>query len=180
MSAISDAARLGRALKDTVLYCTTPCHMCTKHIVAAGISQVVYLEPYPKSLASELHGDSIEIEGQSRGEYASFPSCKFRHFYGVSPRRYRDFFETTKKRKSEKGGFRPWRFDRPQPIVEVKFPAYLLLETHIISGILIPALRKAGVSLNVFSDRKQRNANGGPTTKARAAKPKSPRKAHKY
>jgi deoxycytidylate deaminase len=174
MSAISDAARLGRALKDTVLYCTTfPCHMCTKHIVAAGISQVVYLEPYPKSLASELHGDSIEIEGQSRGEYGSFPSCKFRHFYGVSPRRYCDFFETKKKRKNEKGVFRPWRFDRPQPIVEVKVPTYLFLETHIISGVLIPALKKTGVSDNVFSDRKQRNAKGGRSKTARAAKPKS-------
>ena len=70
MSAISDAARLGRALKGTILFCTTfPCHMCAKHIVAAGISEVIYLEPYPKSLAGELHGDSVEIEGQSRGEF---------------------------------------------------------------------------------------------------------------
>jgi deoxycytidylate deaminase len=38
MSAICDAARVGRALKDTELFCTTfPCHMCAKHIIASGI-----------------------------------------------------------------------------------------------------------------------------------------------
>ncbi len=52
MCAICDAARLGRSTKNTVLFCTTfPCHNCTKHILAAGIRKVVYMEPYPKSRA---------------------------------------------------------------------------------------------------------------------------------
>jgi deoxycytidylate deaminase len=63
MSAISDAARLGLSTKNGVLYSTTfPCHICAKHIVAAGIDRVVFLEPYPKSYVKELHLDSIEIE----------------------------------------------------------------------------------------------------------------------
>lgn len=158
MSAISDAARLGRALKDSILFCTTfPCHMCAKHIVAAGIGEVVYLEPYPKSLAGELHGDSISIEGQSRGEYGEFPSCNFRHFHGVSPRRFRDFFEATKKRKDKNGAFIEWRAQNPQPIVEMKFPTYLFLEKHIITGILSPALSKAGVSPDVFKNEQTRS-----------------------
>jgi deoxycytidylate deaminase len=75
MSAIIDAARLGRALKGATLYCTTfPCHMCAKHIIASGIEKVVFLEPYPKSLASELHCDAIEIEGGDRGQYKEYPS----------------------------------------------------------------------------------------------------------
>lgn len=50
MPAISDAARLGRATAGASLYCTTfPCHLCAKHIVAAGMDRVVFLEPYPKS-----------------------------------------------------------------------------------------------------------------------------------
>ena len=54
MSAIADAARLGRATKDATLFCTTfPCHICAKHVVAAGIDRVVFLEPYPKSLSSQ-------------------------------------------------------------------------------------------------------------------------------
>jgi deoxycytidylate deaminase len=48
MCAICDAARLGKRLKGTTLFCTTfPCHNCTKHVIAAGISKVVYMEPYP-------------------------------------------------------------------------------------------------------------------------------------
>ena len=58
MLAISDAARLGRATEDATLYCTTfPCHLCAKHIVAAGIDRVVFLEPYPKSYAQKLHSE---------------------------------------------------------------------------------------------------------------------------
>lgn len=56
MVAICDAARLGTAIKGAHLLTTTfPCHMCAKHIVAAGIEEVVFLEPYPKSLAFDLH-----------------------------------------------------------------------------------------------------------------------------
>jgi deoxycytidylate deaminase len=37
MSALCDAARMGRAIQGAILFCTTfPCHMCAKHIVAAG------------------------------------------------------------------------------------------------------------------------------------------------
>ncbi len=85
--AICDAARRGIALDEAVLYTTTfPCHMCAKHIVATGISEVVFLEPYTKSLASGLHSDSISIQGQSRDKYEDFPSVLFKHFYGVSPK----------------------------------------------------------------------------------------------
>lgn len=36
---------------------TFPCHICAKHIIAAGIKAVYYIEPYEKSLAIELHDD---------------------------------------------------------------------------------------------------------------------------
>ena len=105
MSAISDAARTGRSVRDSILYSTTfPCHMCAKHIVAAGVSKVIFLEPYPKSLASELHSDSLDIEGTDRGTYSKFPSVRFEHFFGVTPRRYRELFERG-KRKDKNGIF---------------------------------------------------------------------------
>jgi deoxycytidylate deaminase len=51
MSAVCDAARRGVSLADAVLYTTTfPCHMCAKHIVAAGISEVIFLEPTQRVL----------------------------------------------------------------------------------------------------------------------------------
>ena len=117
MSALTDAARCGHPVKGAVLYSTTfPCHMCAKHIVAAGISKVVFLEPYPKSLAFDLHADSIKVEGGDRGHYHEFPSVEFEHFYGVSPRRYREIFERG-KRKDESGAFTEYRDRTPRPMI---------------------------------------------------------------
>lgn len=93
MEAISAAARLGAPIKDAILYTTTfPCHVCTKHIVAAGISRVVFIEPYPKSLAYELHSDSVAVEGALGGDTPDVPRVIFEPFVGISPRRYSDLF----------------------------------------------------------------------------------------
>jgi deoxycytidylate deaminase len=63
MAALMDSARRGVPVKNATLYCTTfPCHLCARHIVAAGIRRVVYIEPYPKSLAAQLYPDSIAVE----------------------------------------------------------------------------------------------------------------------
>lgn len=61
MDALLSAARSGTSVLGTRLFVTTfPCHYCARHIVSAGVTEVQYIEPYPKSLAVELHGDSIE------------------------------------------------------------------------------------------------------------------------
>jgi deoxycytidylate deaminase len=128
MSAISDAARLGRTVKGGTLYCTTfPCHMCAKHVVAAGIMKVVFLEPYPKSLVLELHNDSIQIEGTDRGKFQGSEAVRFEHFFGVTPRRYRELFER-QKRKTNDGRFKPYVEDPPIPYVEAQSPFYVELE----------------------------------------------------
>lgn len=153
MSAIIDAARLGKPTEGAVLFCTTfPCHMCAKHIVAAGISEVVFLEPYPKSLASELHADSISIDGESRGDYDGFPSTVFRHFFGVSPRRYRDLFER-KRRKDKDGRLQEWIGGNRRAVFDIKIPVYLQLEAYVLKTILSPTLSKAGISItDIHSD----------------------------
>jgi deoxycytidylate deaminase len=66
--------------------------MCAKHIVAAGIAKVMFLEPYPKSLTANLHGDSVRIEGADRGRHQPYPAVEFSHFHGISHRRYRELF----------------------------------------------------------------------------------------
>lgn len=141
MSAICDAARLGRMLAGSVLYATTfPCHMCAKHIVAAGIAQVMFLEPYPKSLTANLHGDSVRIELADRGRHQLYPAVEFAHFHGISHRRYRELFERG-RRKDLDGKFEEWsnplKADNevtPRPIVDLKFPFYLQLERTIIQA----------------------------------------------
>ncbi|HML06609.1 MAG TPA: anti-phage dCTP deaminase [Xanthobacteraceae bacterium] len=131
MSAICDAARLGTSVRDATLFCTTfPCHMCAKHIVAAGIRRVVFLEPYPKSLTAELHGDSVMIEGSDRGRYSGYPCVEFIHFCGISPRRYREMFERI-GRKDGNGKFLPWKDNIQQPIIDLKFPFYTELEQKV-------------------------------------------------
>jgi deoxycytidylate deaminase len=134
MSAISDAARNGHAIRNSILYSTTfPCHMCAKHIVATGISKVIFLEPYPKSLASDLHSDSIEIESSDRGQYSSFPAVRFEHFFGVTPRRYRDLFERT-KRKTKDGEFQNYKDGVRRPFIDIKAPFYFALEQTVIES----------------------------------------------
>ncbi len=100
MAAITHAARAGVKLQDARLFCTTfPCHICARHIVAAGIRDVVFIEPYEKSRTAELYGDSISVE-------PSEPSpnrVNFRAFVGVAPRRYMEFFESFGARKSLDG-----------------------------------------------------------------------------
>lgn len=149
MSAISDAARNGRAIKNATLYCTTfPCHMCAKHIIASGINKVVFLEPYPKSLASPLHTDSISIEESDRGIFKSYPSVDFHHFFGITPRRYRELFERV-RRKGDDGKFIPFGTGKRVPIIDIKEPFYAALEETVIkknSEILSQIFQPEGVA----------------------------------
>ena len=102
MAAITDAARLGIPIEDTILYTTTfPCHGCARHIVAAGIQRVVYIEPYAKSLARTLHSDSIAIDEMTPGRVHFVP------FVGLAPRRYMELFKMG-KRKDEHGKAVEW------------------------------------------------------------------------
>jgi deoxycytidylate deaminase len=88
MEAILSCARVGASPRNGTLFCTTfPCHNCAKHIVACGIRRVVYVEPYPKSQAEQLHNDSIDLSG-----FCSGTKVVFEPFVGVGPRRFIDLF----------------------------------------------------------------------------------------
>ncbi|TPM33747.1 dCMP deaminase [Mesorhizobium sp. B2-2-2] len=131
MSALSDAARLGISVNGGTLYCTTfPCHMCSKHVVAAGIRKVVFLEPYPKSLTADLHSDSVKIEGSSRGIYDPFPAVEYIPFFGITPRRYRELFTRAKRKKG--GKFEEFQGGEPQPIFATLAPWYAVRENEVI------------------------------------------------
>ncbi|WP_082205981.1 anti-phage dCTP deaminase [Pannonibacter phragmitetus] len=132
MAAITDAARLGRSVKNSVLYCTTfPCHMCAKHIVASGIEKVIFLEPYPKSNAFDLHSDAISIDGLESQSYINNKKSCFEHFYGVSPKRFRDFFEKSKRKTN--GKFNKWMKGEAKPIYDMIVPIWEVLEEMVVS-----------------------------------------------
>ncbi|WP_052341587.1 deaminase [Salinarimonas rosea] len=130
MNAITDAARLGISLKDATLFCTTfPCHLCAKHIIAAGIRRVVYIEPYPKSYAAELYPDEIVLGRPAAPVSADCEDgrVRFDPFIGIAPFRYRDFFEK-QKRKGSDGRAEKWAKGAPEPIVGSDVESYLATE----------------------------------------------------
>lgn len=87
MEALLSCARGHISTKDTHLYCTTfPCHNCAKHIIAAGVKRVVYVEPYPKSKALAFHEDSITLSSDEEGK------VRFEPFVGVGPRSFFNLF----------------------------------------------------------------------------------------
>jgi len=109
MEALLSAARQGKSTRGTRLFVTTfPCHQCARHIVAAGVDEVQFIEPYLKSKAIPLHGDAIttspvgwisptllrmQKKDQSRKDVDDKkPQVLFRPFVGVAPRLYRRAF----------------------------------------------------------------------------------------
>ena len=101
MMAITDAARRGIPLEGAVVVCTTyPCHACARHIVAAGLDEVVYIEPFAKSLAQNLHSDSIVRDRRRYGD----KRVLFRQFLGVAPSLYGPFFRRERSERRDEHG----------------------------------------------------------------------------
>jgi deoxycytidylate deaminase len=81
------------------LYCTTfPCHYCAAHVIAAGIKEVRYIEPYRKSLAMKLHGDAMSEKEADKTLVRVLP------FDGVAPSRYLELFGMTDRPRKDKKG----------------------------------------------------------------------------
>jgi len=98
MAAIVDAARRGVSIADCIMFTTTfPCHLCARHIVAAGIKKLIYIEPYPKSLAAELYPDSIKVEGS----LDCAAQVVFEPFVGVAPIQYMRLFEASNRKNKD-------------------------------------------------------------------------------
>ena len=128
MEALLACARAGRSARGSTLYTTTfPCHNCCRHIIAAGIRKVVYVEPYPKSKAANLHGDAISVDEKSDTRVPFVP------FIGIGPRRYFDLFSMQLStgypiERKEKGKLKAWqRLDAP-PRLQMQPNTYLSRE----------------------------------------------------
>jgi deoxycytidylate deaminase len=102
-SALLSAARRGVSTQGSILYTTTyPCHLCAKEIVGAGIQRVFWIEPYPKSRAEVMFGESISDIMTDEDTLRVI----FTPFIGVTPRAYTRLFTTEEeyKRKAPTGG----------------------------------------------------------------------------
>jgi cytidine deaminase len=91
MNALLDAARRGISVDGATLYTTTfPCHNCARHIIGSGIRRIVFVEPYIKSRAVDLHGDALSVD---ESEDDDDNRIKVDAFVGVAPRRYQEMFD---------------------------------------------------------------------------------------
>ena len=133
MVAITGAALRGISLGGGTLYTTTfPCHNCAKHIVAAGISRVVYIEPYAKSLAHGFHEEEIALDrGRTRPEQVLFEP-----FVGVAPRLFLRLFEMA-ERKGKDGTRVEWIKASAQPRIVPPVVGYDELENKAGSGLQV-------------------------------------------
>lgn len=117
MDALLSAARQGVSTVGTRMFVTTfPCHSCARHLVSAGVDEVQYIEPYPKSRALELHDDSITtrphgwvppsapVGEETEETRKSGRRVLFRPFTGVAPRMYGRAFLKDRPLKSEVDG----------------------------------------------------------------------------
>ena len=104
MDAILSAQRQGKSVIGNKLFVTTfPCHYCARHIVTAGIDEVFYIEPYPKSLAHELHSDSITSDSLALPSNGG-DQVIFKPFVGVAPRLYQYAFIKDRQLKNKETG----------------------------------------------------------------------------
>jgi deoxycytidylate deaminase len=119
MDALLSAGREGTSTVGTRLFVTTfPCHYCARHIVSAGVYEVQFIEPYPKSLALSLHIDAIAVSEDGwvppstlsiAEERALEPEedqgrVLFKPFVGVAPRLYLKAFEKVRDLKDKVTG----------------------------------------------------------------------------
>ncbi|PJJ96770.1 CMP deaminase [Lysobacteraceae bacterium NML91-0213] len=142
MHAILNASRLcgDKVVGGKVFVTTYPCHSCARHIVAAGVSEVVYIEPYRKSLATRLHEDSLSEDADAVGK------VRLLQFDGIAPRRFIDLFEA---RDRKKGGVLNLR-DKSHavPTTQVSLKAIPRLEDVVVAEVttnelVLPALASA-------------------------------------
>lgn len=131
MEALLACGRTGVPTTGGTLYSTTfPCHNCAKHIVAAGIRRVVYIEPYPKSRAIDFHNDSITTTpGPEKTKVQFIP------FVGIGPRRYFELFSMSGyntypliRKNSKTGKPVPWAIEKAKLRVKMLPDSYLGFE----------------------------------------------------
>lgn len=134
MHAILNAgATHGASVKGSTLYVTTyPCHSCARHLIAAGVKKVVFLEPYRKSLATKLHKDAITEKEDANDRVRLIP------YNGVAPSRFLTFFSSWPGgRKNTKTGVRVDR-GTPEPVSPRQIEALRTLELIAIRELNSP------------------------------------------
>jgi deoxycytidylate deaminase len=145
MEALLACARNHVSCRGATVYCTTfPCHNCAKHIIAAGIRRVVFIEPYAKSRAPEFHDDSATfgLPDKRRDDQR----VNFEPFVGVGPRRFFDLFSMSNgagrplRRKAPDGNVVSWNPEIASLRIQMNPVSYL--DREIEAGARIESYKR--------------------------------------
>jgi cytidine deaminase len=152
MAAITDAARRGVSVAGSRLFSTTfPCHNCAKHIVAAGIREVIYIEPYPKSQVAALFSDSIALDRPPTANQVAFSS-----FVGFAPTQFADLFQMPKRVDDQKHILK-WEAIQTTAVPRISgIPAAYLREEERTVQNLNEQLNASSIAFTKGRDRDQR------------------------
>lgn len=131
MHAILGASRVAgeRILGGKIFVTTYPCHSCARHIIASGISEVYFIEPYRKSLALKLHSDAM-----TESVIETDKKVKLIQFDGVAPTRFLELFESG-SRKSKAGVLELATEGAAMPVDSVSLKAIPKLEQVVIAEV---------------------------------------------
>lgn len=131
MEAIVSVARLGTgSTVGSTLYTTTfPCHNCARHIVAAGVTAVYYVEPYSKSLALELHSDAISLDENATDK------VRFLQYEGFTPRTSLRLFSSAGRERKSGGKFVESNPKQAKPIFATPLDSYTTTEKMVIRNL---------------------------------------------
>lgn len=143
MHAILSAARSnGSKIFGGKLFVTTyPCHSCARHIIAAGIKEVLYIEPYRKSLAMKLHDDAI-----SESETAGADFVKILPYDGVAPSKYLALFRMKPDGRKKDGKMIKIVAKDANPRLEKSLEALPALEGIVVKSLVSKQLIKEDIN----------------------------------
>ncbi|HID9908458.1 TPA: anti-phage dCTP deaminase [Pseudomonas aeruginosa] len=118
----------GGRIRDGKLFVTTyPCHSCARHLVAAGVREVYFLEPYRKSLATKLHEDAITENESDTDKVRVMP------FDGVAPSRFLRFFSAHPSGRKDGNG-KMYSRDA-HPVASITMEALPTLEALVVEAL---------------------------------------------
>lgn len=131
MHALLNAGKIaGNKIKGGKLFVTTyPCHSCARHIIASGITEVYYIEPYRKSLAIKLHGDAISENETETGKVRILP------YDGVAPTKYLSLFRMVPDSRKRDGKMIKIHARDAAPKLEKSLEALPALEALVVKSL---------------------------------------------
>lgn len=133
MEAILSATRTSKVgIKGGIIYVTTyPCDNCVKHILAAGLKEVYYIEPYPKSRAEAFFTEFIADGDDSEEEKKN--KIVFIRFVGIAPSAYAKVYKKWFPRKKKDGTYQVRDAKILPPLTNVYVDSFALYEAKIAS-----------------------------------------------